>query len=532
MNESIWHKIEKSFASVKFAVLIILLFALALTIGTFQESWHGTEYANRLIYKSLPFMLLQGCMFLSIYFATVLRFPMRKRLYGFYVLHLGLILIFIGSFVTYFAGIDGNITLAPNTPSRIIKINNDTVFINYPAQNQQATYTLPKSASKTSINETYRDVTILDYLPFSDQEVDWVTTKSKQYSSSEYLITSAMFNQKFTLSLSREADFPSTTKMGPLNVHYLVREMAPCFGANNKSAILIWNMSEKKCYLPEDHKMSSKTTSSGKKFVVATIEGNLLKFFPEMSPMPLNDKLEVDEDSPYRVFSKKLFESSPHLFLFGDAVAFFNKDEQKWSWHEMKPNDSEAIDLPWMGSQLKLLKNSFELAPKKIPTAKTPVQEDGSLIVGKDKAIKVKIGEEEFWVTDVEPLAVMMQGNKIEVRLGQEEITLPYQLNLTNFKMDTDPGTNNPASYESFVSLFDGQESKDFHIYMNNPLKYDSFTFYQASYFKTSQGHGSVLSVNYDPGRWLKYLGSFLLVFGSFWHFMINRKKYLRPKQA
>ncbi len=95
--------------------------------------------------------------------------------------------------------------------------------------------------------------------------------------------------------------------------------------------------------------------------------------------------------------------------------------------------------------------------------------------------------------------------------------------------MDKNPGTNDPASYESFVALLDGRTTNgasDHHVYMNNPLKYDDFTFYQSSYFQVGPNqYGSAFSVNYDPGRPLKYLGSFLLVFGSAWHFYIRRRK-------
>ena len=83
-------KLERTLGGLKFAVVIILLFAIALAIGTFVESANGTDYANRLIYKSIPFMALQGLMFLSIFFATTIRLPYKKALAGFYVLHLGL----------------------------------------------------------------------------------------------------------------------------------------------------------------------------------------------------------------------------------------------------------------------------------------------------------------------------------------------------------------------------------------------------------------------------------------------------------
>ena len=115
-----------------------------------------------------------------------------------------------------------------------------------------------------------------------------------------------------------------------------------------------------------------------------------------------------------------------------------------------------------------------------------------------------------------------------KLEIDKESLTLPYELSLTNFKMDKDPGTNNPASYESFVQLFSKDGATDHHIYMNNPLKFDGLTFYQASYFEVGpEQYGSVLSVNLDPGRPVKYFGSLLLVLGSMWHFLIRRKNYL-----
>jgi cytochrome c biogenesis protein ResB len=52
---------------------------------------------------------------------------------------------------------------------------------------------------------------------------------------------------------------------------------------------------------------------------------------------------------------------------------------------------------------------------------------------------------------------------------------------------------------------------------MNEPLKHNGFTFYQASFQENQTGEAttSILSVNKDPGRWIKYLGSFLIVLGT-----------------
>ena len=92
---------ETTVSNVKFAVIIISLFTLALVYGTFMESYHGADFAGRLVYKSWWFILIEVAMFISIFMATVVRLPAKKRLYGFYTIHAGLITLFIGSFFTY-----------------------------------------------------------------------------------------------------------------------------------------------------------------------------------------------------------------------------------------------------------------------------------------------------------------------------------------------------------------------------------------------------------------------------------------------
>ena len=133
MNKIIklYKKIEATLASSKFAFFIILLFAITLSYGTFMESFHGTDYANRLVYKSWFFMGLEGLMFLSIFFAVVVRLPMKKRLYGFYTIHAGLMMMFMGSLFTYLNGIDGSIQIIPNTPAKKVMINEDQLKITF-----------------------------------------------------------------------------------------------------------------------------------------------------------------------------------------------------------------------------------------------------------------------------------------------------------------------------------------------------------------------------------------------------------------
>jgi cytochrome c biogenesis protein ResB len=77
-------------------------------------------------------------------------------------------------------------------------------------------------------------------------------------------------------------------------------------------------------------------------------------------------------------------------------------------------------------------------------------------------------------------------------------------------------------------------DATDYLISMNDPLKHASFTFYQASFESDPSGRptASVLSVNRDPGRALKYFGSLLLVLGAMHLFYMKRRAWLKKPGA
>ncbi|MFZ4714375.1 MAG: cytochrome c biogenesis protein ResB [Bacteriovoracaceae bacterium] len=521
-----WKKSERTLGSLKFAVVIIMIFSMTLAFGTFMESYHGTEYANKLVYKSLPFMLLQGLMFLSILMATLQRLPLKKNLYGFYTIHSGLLILFIGSLTTYITGIDGSITLPPNTPNRFISLNEDILTIKLEDEGKEVTYELPVVAKTQKLGEKYEKIELVEYLPFAKESKNWVEKKAGTESSisATYTINNANFGQDFTLSTDSEADFQSNLTMGLLNVHFMPRALFPCFKLTGNSGHIIWNMMDNSCFTPESKNIPIKKTKQNNRFLAFKAEdGKIITFLPDLSPLPANEKLEIDQESPYRIFSRELFQGKPHLFLFGAGAAYFDKNENIWKALEIKKDS--PLELPWMGFKLTLKELEENKIPKLVPEYVTPLQDNGKIVEGELKAVRVKVLDQEYWVTSNKPLGLMVEGKKTIFSLAKKSLTLPYEFTLKNFKMDTDPGTNNPASYESFVNLFTGKESKVHHIFMNNPLKYDGFTFYQASYFQNDNGNfGSILSVNYDPGRPVKYLGSILLIFGAIWHYLIRRK--------
>ncbi len=519
----LYHKAENSLGSLKFAVIIIMVFTIFMIAGTFAESYYGTEFANRLIYKKWPFMVIQLVMFISILMATFKRFPLRKPFYGFYSLHLGLLLTFSGSFITYYSGIDGNVTLLPGIPSRSIELPKDQIKLNFSSEQKSFVMDLPDVATTKKLNIEYKGIKFRNFLPYSENVTAWIPSK-QNFLSANYTLSNAMVAQNFTLTNSPEAkDFQSTLSLGPLSIHFLPDVLQPCFAKETKSKLIIWNANTQNCFTPEDYKIEIKETSKGNRFLVIPHNGALVSFFPDFSPWPVNENFEIQRENPLKIFSKKIFESSPHLFLFGHGVSYFEDD----NWVSEKIKVDESLSLPWMGFEITLHRAEKTFYPILRPNPILPIQKNSEIIKGNQRAVELEYKGDTYYVTDSKPVILGTDNDWIKVSLQKQKLELPFEFLLTNFKMDTDPGTNNPASYESFVQLFSGNEgSKNHHIFMNNPLKHAGFTFYQASYFKTeNSGYGSVLSANYDPGRPIKYLGSLILILGTMWHYLIRRKK-------
>jgi len=85
-------------------------------------------------------------------------------------------------------------------------------------------------------------------------------------------------------------------------------------------------------------------------------------------------------------------------------------------------------------------------------------------------------------------------------------------------------GTDTAKNFESIVRFQDPDNNIDLpvSIYMNNPLKYAGYTFYQASFQRTPQGEITVLSVARDPGMTTSFVGYCILVTGLLLIFFVK----------
>lgn len=97
---------------------------------------------------------------------------------------------------------------------------------------------------------------------------------------------------------------------------------------------------------------------------------------------------------------------------------------------------------------------------------------------------------------------------------------LPFLIKLDEFIKKEHPGTQIASSYESYVYLNHHGLSRRVRIYMNNPLRVEDYTLFQASFSQEAQGETSTLAVVQNPGRVLPYISSILVGVGLIWYFI------------
>lgn len=185
-------------------------------------------------------------------------------------------------------------------------------------------------------------------------------------------------------------------------------------------------------------------------------------------------------------------------------------------------SEGETLKLKWMGFELTLLRvlprarESWDMKFRQGPTDLTT------------PAVRIKYGDKEQWILQNDTLKLFSENSAYIISFAQKRIELNFPIQLQKFEMVNYEGTRKAKEYKSVVSVPPDQKDKgvnDHVISMNEPLKYRGLTFYQASFQNDQMGRpvASILSVNYDPGRFLKYFGSLIMTIGIILLFYFKR---------
>ncbi len=129
------------------------------------------------------------------------------------------------------------------------------------------------------------------------------------------------------------------------------------------------------------------------------------------------------------------------------------------------------------------------------------------------------------------PQKVVAGKQEWEIALRYKRHYYPFEMELLDFSHDKYPGTKIPFNYSSKVIAHHNDHARNQQalIYMNNPLRYEGLTFYQASF--SPDETATILQVVRNPGWMLPYLSVTLIFLGMFIQFGLHFWKFLSQRR-
>ena len=461
------------FCSLRLAVFTLSTLAVLCAIGTFYESLDGREAAQQIIYRSPYMTIILFCLALNIIAVMISRWPWRKKHIPFLLAHFGIIFVITGAFITRFYGVDGTLRLG-------LKQRGDSITT------LDSTFSVYSSFDGKNLSQLFKTPVYFFKNPPQAKK------PFKVYLGKEVLTVTDFY----PLALGRQNYEPSL-RGGPALRLQLEGE---------KAHVVKW------LYLPP--LMNKVMLPLGPADIVLKNA-----FTKESRQVKKQNKAQEKKQA------KKQANALLVLVPKEKALSYELHSPKKQYVKKGVLKKGSVLKTGWMDFRLRVL----EYLPKALPnTIFTPHKTDGT------PAIKVEFKGTTRWMGLNSYMFFFEQDKAYIVSYMNEKKPLGFSLKLKSFKVTRWPSSFKAASYESEVLAEAGgmagqgaQEGTQHIISMNKPLKHKGYTIYQSGFEEdeTGQPISSIFAINKDPGRGLKYFGSFLIVLGSVLLFWRRNKK-------
>jgi len=551
------YQVLKFLSSVKLAVPLMIILLLASAVGTIVESRYNANYAGLVVYDTVWFYILLTLLGINILFAALSRYPWKKHQLGFLITHLGMLVLLFGSFLTMKIGIDGILQVSQNDEENmvylsdlILQVDSQKIYFDRPLERMEG------GKAATFIDGLSSDIQILKILPF----VEIADETFQEGSTIDFNIKSQFFDVNQSLNTVSKRDL----KMGPALFRLVDEISRPVETKKNEKKISADKLIVKnnngdvvKSFELTKNEFSYKKLKFkiNKKYLHAQIVDNVIQEGPNPGANPA---LEVFITTEGKTIREIMYAKFPDFSLNADGIGgyrfefqssvsgssapamdmnaasniveFAQIDDSKLKValfkngkivQEKEIAQGDKVQTPWMGMELTYKGVSLPSAKEAVTEIPMPIKSEMPPM-----AMLIKVGNAApAWIVENSEMTV---GNK-RIYMGRDYIHLPFKIFLNEFRKIDYPGGAMTKSFESTVSI--NKTGMQTVISMNEPLQFAGYTVYQSSYsLEPGRAPLSVFSINKDPGRWLKYLGSIILSLGIIIFVIMRSKWYLKRK--
>lgn len=566
-------------SSLKLAVIVILSLAAVLAVGTFYESLHDTDTAKHYVYGTWWFTAILGVLGINVLFAALSRWPWKRHHIGFLVTHLGILILLAGSLLTLIEGYEGQMILAEGETGKKMTIKEAQLFF-YDVdlgklEQKPAEFRFdPPDAKRPWTARVLGDVEarVDDFIPNAAEDIRVEADNPLDNPALEIKISGSRTTMQewvFAREFERQR-----LNLGPATVAYLELPDLASFRRLLKepeafAGPALWLEGEwipVKPNLNQPLKTRAGTLTLKNYLSNAAVDPNGLR---SVDSERVNPALTLTLETPaggerHTVFAKfpmlptvhgevnsklrpRLYDFPPDWNASDNALALVRLENGEHyyalksggAWREISPL---ALDKPvatgWMDFDFSVVQDTPRARIEKVyRKVSVPKGKEGP-----PSAVRLTLAngqaQREFWLGRGESRDVDLGPRRLKVAYGLKSKPVGFELRLDDFRMGTYEGTKDPSSYESQVTLIDreAQVQDSRLIAMNQPLEYGKYKLFQASYQLNPGGPDySVLAVAYDPGIFLKYLGSLVMCTGialMFWFKPMFVQKRIAARKA
>ena len=431
--------------------VLFLVFALAMGVGTFIESYYNTDTAKVWIYNAWWFEVIM--VFFMINFAgNIKRYQLyKKEKWATLMLHLSFVLIIFGAFITRYISYEGMMPIREGaTANQVYSSNNFlTVFVDgeYHGELKRRVFEQPLLLSPAV------------YPPFASN-----------YFAINDKFDSTPFKISFKDFIMDAKDTIKATSGGKL----FFKMVESSGGSRHEHYLEGGTVTNIHNVLFALNKPTKGAINITVKVTETTIESPFDGQFMRMA-----DKLQgtVTKDAVQPLIFRSLYNVGGAQFVFPEQPINGVKDIVSGNDYKKK-NSSDALIIT--------------------------IDSEGK---SKDIVLKGSKG------TAGEPQVVKLGKLEYTLFFGSKVYTLPFNIKLNDFVANKYPGTEKSySSYESKVTVTENESKFNADIYMNHILDHGGYRFFQSSFDPDEKG--TILSVNHDYwGTMITYIGYFFLFF-------------------
>lgn len=551
--------VVRGLGSMWFGAGLLVLILVAMACATVFESMHGTEQALAEFYGSWWFKLLLVLLAVNVGMAILLRLPLSRRLIGFTVTHVSILVVLAGALVTERFGVDGQLGLLEGDTQSHLSIPRDTLTVARRGDQAEASADLSRlrpgeHPAGPAVNLGDLSVKVADYLPDSLESEEVVNDNPQRRLAVEVTFSNPRGTPEPPVWVF--ADEPAS--VGPMAVLFRevdedeLRELSEAAPSKPDTSVGMVRFEY------QDATFEFPVEECREKAVPIGQTGYTIKVLEYMpharvgannqlvnaSDQPVNPTIEVELVGPEGTVKRPVFAKFPGFWsthgpggtpgpkvtfvASGDApesapLSVLHGPEGKlyarFAFPGRPPVVEELIlgepcQSPWMGRRLTVLRRFDHARTERTVVPRTPARRD------RVPAVLLEVtsppGSERKWLQKGQTHTVAAEGSICDLVYGNKRLPLGFSVTLKDFEIGHYPGTMRPRSFESLITILDPATGRKLHrvVSMNHPVTFGGFTFYQSSYRQDGGRMVSFLSVSRDPGQPLVFAGYVGLLVG------------------